>query len=143
MPHASPSSPRLDELLSVSIAAGLRWARSRLGLTQKQAAERAGISDQYYVKLERGKGLPSVVVFRQVVLGLHVEAAELLHTNRSSCGDGDGSPELATIARIVDHLRGASTSRVRFIQSLAIELEERQARKAGSRDVATRVTPSP
>ncbi len=38
----------------------LRKARENMGLTQEEVAEKAGIHVNYYARIERGEGTPSI-----------------------------------------------------------------------------------
>ncbi len=55
-----------------------REARRRAGLTQADVAERLGLSQEVYGRLERGLMLPSVLTLRRLCLVLHLPADRLL-----------------------------------------------------------------
>lgn len=56
----------------------MRVARSRLNITQKEAAKRIGISQQYYFRVETGKQSPSVKIAQAICKGLGISPNELL-----------------------------------------------------------------
>lgn len=61
------------------IGRNLRRYRTAAKLTQKQAAERAGISVSHYANLERGNKAMSAWTLRSLVDALHVSADLLLY----------------------------------------------------------------
>jgi transcriptional regulator with XRE-family HTH domain len=62
---------------------GRNFARVRRdqGLTQEQAAERSGFSQQYLSGLERGRRNPTVVTLFELAQALGVDYLELLKTD--------------------------------------------------------------
>lgn len=68
-PNRFPIQPDPDTAVPVM----LRWAREDAGLTQAQLADRMGITQQAYQKLERTGGNPSIKTLAKVAraLGLH------------------------------------------------------------------------
>jgi DNA-binding XRE family transcriptional regulator len=64
--------------LASTIAKNLRIARSRLGLTQEQIAERSGIATEFYGRLERGKSLPSIPTLLRIAHGMETTPSCLL-----------------------------------------------------------------
>jgi transcriptional regulator with XRE-family HTH domain len=81
--------------LSADVAAGLRSARRRLGLSFRDAAQRAGIGYGYLCELEHCNRCPSVDVARALIeaLGLDADLARRLleearpDTGRNFTGD--------------------------------------------------------
>ena len=69
-------------LIAVSLALAIgkqaRAARTFLNLTQEQAAERIGVSTDFYARMERGKALPSLVTFYRMTQALQIDANSLL-----------------------------------------------------------------
>ncbi len=115
--------------LGAIIGAGLRRARKSLGLTQKQAAVRVGLTGEYYARLERGHALPSVPAFCRIVKIMPIDTSELLGLQEERNWAIDGSKEdNPAIARIINRLRGTSKDRVRFVKMLVDVLEERLGR---------------
>jgi len=68
----------MNEELAITAGAVARRARARLGLTQADVAMRVGISPEVYVRLERGRALPSVVTLRRLCQVLALDANALL-----------------------------------------------------------------
>lgn len=60
------------------IGKNLRDARNAKHLTQADVAEKAGISTNYYARIERGEVAISVEVLEQVVKALGVKSASIL-----------------------------------------------------------------
>lgn len=64
--------------LARTIGKQLAKARSALGLTQEEAAERIGITVEYYARMERGQAMPSLHTFAQITIALEVSSESLL-----------------------------------------------------------------
>ncbi len=64
-----------QKLSAISVA--LKKARQQLGLTQEQAAERAGISYSYYVKIENALQTPSLDTMIQICEAFHLSMDRL------------------------------------------------------------------
>lgn len=68
----------------------IRVLREKMGLTQKQLAERLSVSDKTVSKWETGRGLPDITILEPLAAQLRVSVAELLsgepavNTNRSA-----------------------------------------------------------
>lgn len=60
------------------IGKNLKKARKQLGLTQLQVAEKAGISVNYYARIERDEVNPSLELFEEVCKALKVKSSEIL-----------------------------------------------------------------
>ena len=56
----------------------LRKARRDKGLTQVEVAERAGISETYYVQIEGAKKNPTLSVFKKIIKAIGVGSDEIL-----------------------------------------------------------------
>ena len=54
------------------IGGNIRRARRRQGLTIEQLAERAGITENFLGKIERGEGMPSLPTIDSIACALHV-----------------------------------------------------------------------
>lgn len=75
--------------LSAEVAAGLRSARLRLGLSYRAAAQRAGLQHGYLCELEHSNRCPSVTVARVLIDALRLDAAvaaRLLQEARPDAG---------------------------------------------------------
>jgi transcriptional regulator with XRE-family HTH domain len=64
--------------LARTIGKQIAKARGALGITQEEAAERIGITVEYYARLERGQSLPSLLTFAQMSVALEVSAESLM-----------------------------------------------------------------
>lgn len=78
------------EQLGKTIGDAIRKARQGLKLTQAQAAERVGLTAEYYARIERGNQLPSIQAFVRLTQELHVSADALL-------GDPNDSSKLPAL----------------------------------------------
>src|ERR1700733_14375240 len=61
-----------------------RRLRARRGLTRKELAREAQVSERHLANLEMGNGNPSVQVLRQVARALDCSAAELIDLDHQS-----------------------------------------------------------
>ncbi|QSQ12057.1 helix-turn-helix transcriptional regulator [Myxococcus landrumensis] len=68
----------MNEELANTVGRAARVARSRLGLTQADVAERVGIAMDVYSRMERGRVLPSVTTLRRMCQVLGLDANVLL-----------------------------------------------------------------
>ena len=71
----------MSEELARQIGSAAREARTHLGLTQAEVAEKLGIAHMLYSRLERGKMLPSVPTLLRMCAVLHIAADKLLGTS--------------------------------------------------------------
>lgn len=60
------------------VGANFRRLRIKAGLSQEQAADRSGFSQQYISGLERGQRNPTIVTVFELAQALGAEAIELL-----------------------------------------------------------------
>jgi len=89
-PRLGPSCPRqtwfsvflvprrMNEELATRIGSAAREARTQLGLTQAEVAEKLGLAHMVYSRLERGKMLPSVQTLLRMCSVLRISSDELL-----------------------------------------------------------------
>lgn len=56
----------------------LKDAREKLGLTQTEVAEKAGIHVNFYARLERGEEKPSIATVRKLSKLLKISSADIL-----------------------------------------------------------------
>lgn len=56
----------------------LKDARSRIGLTQLEVSEKAGISVNYYSRIERGEVNQSLETFEAITQVLRVKSSDIL-----------------------------------------------------------------
>lgn len=119
----------MDTELARLIGQEARRARLARRLTQQDVAERAGISVEFYARIERGQTLPSVPTLRvlaevlgttaDALLGRLGEAAPLKAADISASGE-DLSPE---IRRVVRHLVAGGPVLQRTIAQLLSGIE--------------------
>lgn len=67
----------MDETVGIHVGSGLRTARLRAGLTQAEVAEAALLPPEAYVRMERGKLLPSVDTLVALCRALRLSAGWL------------------------------------------------------------------
>ena len=60
------------------IGTRIKSLRAKRGLTQKELAERAGISHGYLARLETGRHEPTLTMLGKLAKALRVKTAELL-----------------------------------------------------------------
>lgn len=123
----------MDKELAESIGNAARTARTSLKLTQEDAAERIGVSAEFYARIERGNALPSVPTLARISTSLGVSADSLLgHSpedeeerelpaqQQPPAQPPEDGPELRRLAR---RLRKASPATLRLVALLVKELE--------------------
>lgn len=123
----------MDKELAESIGNAARTARTSLKLTQEDAAERIGVSAEFYARIERGNALPSVPTLARISTSLGVSADSLLgHSPEDEeerelpaqlqppAQPPEDGPELRRLAR---RLRKASPATLRLVALLVKELE--------------------
>ena len=99
-----------------------RAARTRLGLNQAEVAERVGISNEVYGRLERGLMTPRLVTFLRLCDVLGVEPNDLLSPSPGSPHRNDGgSPELRQLVAVLDGADPLVISRVTDVARWLIE----------------------
>lgn len=130
----------MDKELAESIGTAARSARTSLKLTQEDAAERVGVSAEFYARIERGNALPSVPTLARISTSLGVSADSLLGRVAPRSDDSEeqhapaqaqppttaaptDGPELRRLAR---RLRKASPVTLRLVALLVKELERRE-----------------
>lgn len=60
------------------IGKNLKKARIKAGYTQAQLAKKAGVSSNYYARLERGEDNASIETVEKLVKALEVKSSEVL-----------------------------------------------------------------
>ena len=77
-PGAASGSPQnADEIFLYSVARSVRAARARRGMTRKQLAHDAGVSERLLAQLEMGEGNTSIVLLRRITDALNVSLSDL------------------------------------------------------------------
>lgn len=137
----------MDKELAQSIGAAAREARKVLELTQEDAAERIGVSAEFYARIERGNALPSVPTFARIATALGVSADTLLGLDKSAAAavrhqEAD-TPAWATtsppedtpeIRRLVRRLRRVKHQRTLHLVNLLIKELERLGSSGSDND---------
>ncbi|HEY5374160.1 MAG TPA: helix-turn-helix transcriptional regulator [Polyangiaceae bacterium] len=125
--------------LGKTIGQAARHARAALDLTQADAAERIGISTEFYARIERGGAMPSVPTLAKMAEELDIAVDTLL-------GRGSNSPpsrskltrartpnqskqESPELRRLFRRLRGAPQKTLRLVSLLVAAMAEASARK--------------
>ena len=62
----------------LQLAHKLKGVRQKKSLTQSDVADKAGISTNYYARIERAEVTPSVEILERVVKALGVKSSEIL-----------------------------------------------------------------
>jgi transcriptional regulator with XRE-family HTH domain len=118
----------MDTGLANKIGSAARIARKRLGLSQADAAERAGISAEFYARIERGGTLPSAPTLVALAEALDVSTDVLVGRTagrqypkgaREATAAAQDSPE---VRRLLRRVRRAAPRVVRILNLLAAEL---------------------
>ncbi|CAM4541143.1 MULTISPECIES: helix-turn-helix transcriptional regulator [Myxococcus] len=99
----------MNEELATRIGSAAREARTQLGLTQAEVAEKLGLAHMVYSRLERGKMLPSVQTLLRMCAVLRIGSDELLGLADAEEGKGARGPggaprlrQLTGLARKMD-----------------------------------------
>ena len=129
--------------LAKSIGNAARQARAALELTQEDAAERLGVSVDFYARIERGNSLPSVPTLARMVAVLGISADVLLGRIAFTPGSAPAwitaasptdAPEVRRVGRM---LRRATPGALRLVAMLLRELDRQTggaATDAGAED---------
>jgi transcriptional regulator with XRE-family HTH domain len=68
----------MTDKTSQQIASRIKQIRHRKSLTQVEVAKKAGISTNYYARLERGEVKPSVETLEKITRALKVKSSDVL-----------------------------------------------------------------
>ncbi len=127
----------MDRDLAQSIGTAARTARLALQLTQEDAAERIGVSVEFYSRIERGTALPSLTTLVRITVVLNVSADVLIGLKKvKDEGEHVAVPpamlpsreeEAPEIRRILRRLRKASPGTRRLVNTLLKEIERIRA----------------
>ena len=117
--------------LAKRIGNAARKARVSLGMTQEDAAEKIGVTVEFYARIERGTALPGLKTFVSMAVVLKVSADEMIGLTANataqrileefSAPEPEDPPELR---RLLRRLRQASEEVVRYIHHTLKELEK-------------------
>lgn len=101
-----------------------RTSREKLEWTQEQAAERIGISAEFYARIERGKALPSVDTLQRMAMTLNISSDRLLGMDVPKNESSSDTKLPRELAYVVDRVRG-DKPRIRLITAILKAFEER------------------
>jgi transcriptional regulator with XRE-family HTH domain len=126
--------------LGKTIGQAARHARAALDLTQADAAERIGISTEFYARIERGGAMPSVPTLAKMAEELDIAVDALLGRGSSSPPSrskparaqtpDQSKQESPELRRLFRRLRGAPQKTLRLVGLLLAAMAESPARKA-------------
>ena len=115
----------MDEKLQRNLGEAARAARLRLGLTQEEVAQRVGLAQSVYGRIERGGMKPSVPTLRKLCLALGITPETLLslgRPERAGAASTEAPPPAAgehpELSRIVHILRGWPPERLALLRKL-------------------------
>jgi transcriptional regulator with XRE-family HTH domain len=122
----------MDTELAKTIGAAARAARTAHGLSQADAAERVGISTEFYARIERGGTLPSTPTLLAIAEALDVSADVLLgRASRSgrraalrAFTEDDGLELPRDLRLLLRRARRARPKTIRLLNLLAAALAE-------------------
>lgn len=106
------------------LARNLERARLAQGMTQAEAAERAGIARRLYGHYERSHHWPSVRTLRRLSQTLEVSADTLLELPTDRPPALPGPPATPALRRLRRRLEHASPDVVHFMTRLLTEIHE-------------------
>jgi transcriptional regulator with XRE-family HTH domain len=114
----------MDTDLARKIGAAARAARKHLALSQADAAERIGISAEFYARIERGGTLPSVPTLVAISDGLDVSADALVgrDTSRPRPNQRKQDEDRPDVRRLLRRVRRANPKTVRLLNIVAAAL---------------------
>ncbi len=111
----------------------IREARARRGMTRKQLAAEAEVSERHLAQLESGEGNVSIVLLRRITAALNVSLSDLFTTGeeQSSQISANGAAS-AAIARILEHIPSEKREQIaaRLLHEFAGEESARRSRIA-------------
>ena len=126
-PAATPSDDR--DPLQIVLGTRVRRLRARRGMTRRQLAQGADVSERHLANLEAGVGNPSILVLRQVAIALDCPLAELLGDETTESPDwllirdllhGRRPEELALARKALTELFGDATSPASRLRRIAL-----------------------
>jgi transcriptional regulator with XRE-family HTH domain len=130
--------------LGKTIGQAARSARAALDLTQADAAERIGISTEFYARIERGGAMPSVPTLAKMAEELDIAVDTLLgragdsplhRANKAVARLAAQSPKQDSpeLRRLLRRLRAASHKTLRLVGMLVAAIGEGSAQKHQAR----------
>ena len=120
---------RAEELAKVRVAISQvsRRTREANNLTQVDIADRIGVSEEFYARIERGMCWPSIRTFARLVIALGVQADVLLGLKPAdhfvSTPIQDIEDERSEIRRVSRLLRRAQPRTLRLVKRLLVAID--------------------
>ena len=95
----------------------IRESRARRGMTRKQLAAEAHVSERHLAQLESGEGNVSIVLLRRITAALSVSLSDFFTTAAEQSHDGNPHDATngaagSTIARILDRIPAAKREQI-------------------------------
>jgi XRE family aerobic/anaerobic benzoate catabolism transcriptional regulator len=119
------------------VGSRLREARARRGMTRKQLAAEADVSERHLAQLESGEGNVSIVLLRRITAALNVSLSDLFTADvNGSAEGGDKSASngaaSSKITQLLDRMPAGKREQVaaRLLQEFAGEVSARRGRIA-------------
>lgn len=112
----------MDATLARKIGTAARKARDTLGFSQADAAERIGISPEFYGRIERGVTLPSTPTLVAMAEGLEVSTDVLLGRTAGKQVSQRAArvvAETPEVRRLMRRVRNADARTVRLLGEIA------------------------
>lgn len=133
MGTGAPVSPEVRDELSATIGTAARRAREAMELTQEDVSDLLGLSAEFYARIERGHGLPSIQTLHKMAITLQVDADVLLGVKPPEENRRQNVPPPANVAnveherpdlrRLVRRLRRSSSKTLRVVEKFLRELD--------------------
>ncbi len=132
----------MDAELASSIGAVCRRARLALGWTQLDAAERVGVSVEFYARIERGGTLPSAPTLRALGATLGASVSEMLGLAAGTAPRASTPPaerlgteghEERLRRRVGRRLEAAELPTLQLVNDLLVQLDRMAPRNAKRR----------
>ncbi len=119
----------MDTRLAQQIGSAARDARQALKITQAEAAERVGVSPEFYARIERGQTLPSTPTLAAMAKALQVSADRLLGLGtetqaRTAAPMATAESDPAPVRLLCRRVRRAKPRTVRLLSLIAAALEK-------------------
>lgn len=133
----------MDHELAMRIGTEVRRARTQLRLTQQDAAERVGVSVEFYARIERGGTLPSVPTLQRlstvlrtpsdVLLGSPSAPALVAHDSGGSPMDAADDERGRLLRRIVRRLDEADRETLTIVNQLLVGFDKLKSKWVAAR----------
>lgn len=123
--------PSAEALLQATFARNLRAARKRRRMTQRDVAERIGVSERIYWRYEKARMWPSIETLQRILIALDVSADALLGIGQEETPailplSPDDPP---MVRRLLGQLRRAHEITRRVVETVLAAIEKRRGGK--------------